>query len=346
MKVLRGLCLAIPVLVSTFSFIPPVAAQSASSSSAGSEFLTLCGGGTGALPSPFQRNGADIYYTAINGRVGIGTSTPQAELDVNGTIRARGLQLDGPVQYVTYEIAPATTTRTVGAAVTRYVSLGYARSVPGGNWETRLILRQLDATDPSPLGENSNTVCDTGYLTITGSNFSPTTCVVPDLSGTPVPVISYFVAPFGEHRFPVLRVGSYVRSGATFAPATCSQYTLDTPFSDRLTAQGAASALCTGAGRMEFAAINATTIVNGVLAGYAPPDSIVAGEGVRADAVSARRVCQIAGYTGYVNYAVSTYNSCSNNALYFWNGTIFARTGACGQPGRFSDTVICFRMVP
>lgn len=57
------------------------------------EFLTLCGGGTGALPSPFIRDGSSIYYSAANGRVGINTTNPLAELDVNGIIRGTGFSL-------------------------------------------------------------------------------------------------------------------------------------------------------------------------------------------------------------------------------------------------------------
>ena len=62
----------------------PLVAQS-------NEFLTMCGGGTGALPSPWQRNGQNISYSA--GDVGINTTSPQADLDVNGTIRANNLTI-------------------------------------------------------------------------------------------------------------------------------------------------------------------------------------------------------------------------------------------------------------
>lgn len=73
-----------------------VIALSATSAQA-DDFLTMCGGGTGALPSPWQRSGNDVSYTT--GNVGIGTETPTATLDVNGTIKANDALINGlPVQ--------------------------------------------------------------------------------------------------------------------------------------------------------------------------------------------------------------------------------------------------------
>ena len=76
-----------------FSCLPlPASAQSEDS-----DYLTMCGGGIGALPSPWQRFGSDLAYSA--GQVGIGTNSPSASLDVNGEIRANNLLVGGqPVQ--------------------------------------------------------------------------------------------------------------------------------------------------------------------------------------------------------------------------------------------------------
>jgi hypothetical protein len=50
-----------------------------------SQQLTMCGGGTGGLPTPWTRTGSDIYYNT--GRVGVKTATPGADLHVNGSLR-------------------------------------------------------------------------------------------------------------------------------------------------------------------------------------------------------------------------------------------------------------------
>ena len=57
------------------------------------DYLTLCGGGIGALPTQWTRSGSNLSYS--DGNVGIATNTPQYTLDVNGTINAREYRLNG-----------------------------------------------------------------------------------------------------------------------------------------------------------------------------------------------------------------------------------------------------------
>ncbi len=80
--------------VNAFAIAIGISLFPAFNSAIADDFLTMCGGGIGALPSPWTRNGDVLSY--LEGDVGINTSTPQSTLDVNGTIRANDIILNTP----------------------------------------------------------------------------------------------------------------------------------------------------------------------------------------------------------------------------------------------------------
>ena len=55
--------------------------------------LTLCGEGTGGLPSAWTRDGSDLFTSG--GNVGVNESDPSHTLDVGGTVNADQYLLDG-----------------------------------------------------------------------------------------------------------------------------------------------------------------------------------------------------------------------------------------------------------
>ena len=133
--------------------------------SAWADIATSSAGG-GA--SQWITSGANIYYGS--GNVGIGTSTPAAPLDVNGTIRASG---SSNYSNITFGAGgSATSSSNTQAAISG------GSSLVGGNWRTGVntTASQIDLINGT-IAFNTNTGLSTG------TNFTPTTRMIITGSG-------------------------------------------------------------------------------------------------------------------------------------------------------------------
>ncbi|MCC6933475.1 MAG: hypothetical protein IT292_09505, partial [Deltaproteobacteria bacterium] len=94
-----------------------------------SEPLTMCGSGTGSLPTAWTRVGDNIYYNKTDGKVGIGTSDPQELLHVVGEARFSTLSGGCAIVYTDNNgnlscISDATASCPVGSSVREIKSDG------------------------------------------------------------------------------------------------------------------------------------------------------------------------------------------------------------------------------
>jgi hypothetical protein len=147
-----------------------------------SQQLTMCGGGTGGLPTPWTKTGSDIYYNT--GRVGVKTATPGADLHVNGTLRFQTMSscgrlstnASGDVVCSSYD---AGTTYTVGGE--SYLSLvgsqitAGAVNLSGSNATGTLAAGRF----PALTGDVTNSA---GSLATTIANNAVTTAKIADNS--------------------------------------------------------------------------------------------------------------------------------------------------------------------
>lgn len=190
----------------------------------------------GTCPRGFRKVGSIVSNDQVRqiaqdvASVVINSANAATPADVGSAIDGR---LKTAIPYVTYDLRPV---KLVGGDFKGVLS-GFARLLPNGSWETRIIVRRptVDTTDLSLASlSTSQVACDSGWV----QGASGSTCRINGVrvSGSTGYAGSFFDAPPAGLIFPIIRAAIFDNANRATA---CAQSSLD------------------GAANMTFSSINA-----------------------------------------------------------------------------------------